>query len=215
MSLAGNLPREQSLSVEARYYVTARDWDRATDLYRTLFGFFPDNLDYGLRLTEAQVEAGKLDDSQATIQALRKLPPPSGEDPRIDLQEATAARARSDYQRELAAASWAVAKGESRGSRRLIAQARNVEGAAYRRLGDLKKSLAASFEARQLFAAVGDRFGEAKTTWKALRSLTKSRCGFCMTLAIKRRRPRGWMILRASCFLSGTSLELSQPTSAR
>ena len=95
MSLAGNLPREQSLSVEARYYVTARDWDRATDLYRTLFGFFPDNLDYGLRLTEAQVEAGKLDDSQATIQALRKLPPPSGEDPRIDLQEATAARARS------------------------------------------------------------------------------------------------------------------------
>jgi len=161
LSLAGNLPREQSLSVEARYYVTARDWDRATDLYRTLFGFFPDNLDYGLRLTEAQVEAGKLDDSQATIQALRKLPPPSGEDPRIDLQEATAARARSDYQRELAAASWAVAKGESRGSRRLIAQARNVEGAAYRRLGDLKKSLAASFEARQLFAAVGDRFGEA------------------------------------------------------
>jgi TolB-like protein len=59
--LSSGLSREESLLVEARYRQAARQWDRAIEIYRTLFNFFPDELDYGFRLVEVQVgpkEAG-------------------------------------------------------------------------------------------------------------------------------------------------------------
>jgi TolB-like protein len=46
--LSSRLPREQRLLMEARYYAAIHEWDKAIDLYRTLFNFFPDNPDYGL-----------------------------------------------------------------------------------------------------------------------------------------------------------------------
>ena len=57
-------------------------------MYRVLFDFFSDNLEYGLRLASAQTSAGKPKDAQATIDALRKLPPIDANSPRIDLAEA-------------------------------------------------------------------------------------------------------------------------------
>src|SRR5437660_7589958 len=56
-----------------------REWDKAVEIYRTLFGFFPDNLDYGLRLASVQTSAGKGQNALATLEALRKLPPPAPE----------------------------------------------------------------------------------------------------------------------------------------
>src|SRR5437879_3519642 len=85
---SANLSREERLWVEGRYRETTKEWDKAVEIYRTLFGFFPDNLDYGLRLASVQTFAGKGQNALVTVEALRKLPAPNSDDPRIDLEEA-------------------------------------------------------------------------------------------------------------------------------
>ena len=58
--LSAGLSREERLSVEARYRATTTDWDRASEIYRTLFNFFPDSLDYGPQLACAQNPAARV-----------------------------------------------------------------------------------------------------------------------------------------------------------
>ena len=57
LDLAANLARERHLWIEGRYYETSEEWDKAVDIFHTLFNFFPDNLDYGLHLAKAEIEA--------------------------------------------------------------------------------------------------------------------------------------------------------------
>ena len=61
--LSKDLSRENRLFVEGRYYETVYSWDKATSIYQSLYGFFPDNLDYGLRLAAAQTSWGKGQDA--------------------------------------------------------------------------------------------------------------------------------------------------------
>ncbi|HJZ85218.1 MAG TPA: tetratricopeptide repeat protein [Polyangia bacterium] len=160
--LSGSLSREDQLSVEARFRETTRDFSRAVQIYQTLFGFFPDNLEYGLHLARAQDNAGKAKDALGTLDALRKLPPPDGLDPRIDLEESLAAEALSDSKRVQAAAARAAERGRARGARLLVAQARLNEGLGYWQLGQPKQALAAYDEARQIFTEMGYRVGVAR-----------------------------------------------------
>jgi serine/threonine protein kinase/tetratricopeptide (TPR) repeat protein/TolB-like protein len=160
--LVGGLPRQESLLIEGRYRQSAGEWEKAIEIYRTLFNFFPDNLDYGLQLSAAQVGASRAKDSLVTLDDLRKLPSPFGADPRIDLAEATAAGRVSDYRRSANAASQALQKGKTLGARLIMAQALIAEGGAFASLGDAKRANVASSEARELFVAAGDHFGEAR-----------------------------------------------------
>lgn len=157
-----SLPREQSLWIEGCYYEITGDVEKAADVFHTLFNFFPDNVDYGLHSAEAQVELQKLDQSLETIHALRKLEPPMGRDPRIDLTEANAAHYRQDYKHELELGVQAEQRAQAQESRLLVAEALEYQARANRLLGDLKKSIAVSQRAEQIFAAAGDRFGEAR-----------------------------------------------------
>ena len=91
---ADALPREQRLWVEAQYREAMKEWPRAVELYRSLATFFPDNLDYGLRLADAQVAAGDVAGGQAPLARLATLPPPDGKDPRIDLGRGSRSAAR-------------------------------------------------------------------------------------------------------------------------
>ncbi|MGA9413415.1 MAG: serine/threonine-protein kinase, partial [Terriglobales bacterium] len=83
--LSASLSREDRLLIEARYREASKEWDNAADSYRTLFGFFSDNLEYGLLLARAQTRGGKGKEALATVESLRRLPPPVGNDARIDL----------------------------------------------------------------------------------------------------------------------------------
>src|SRR6202035_384478 len=90
--LSSNLPRAERLLVEGRYSEMSRNWSRAIEIYRALFDFFPDNLDYGLALTEAQLGANKWKDALDTVAALRSLPAPLCDSPQIDFAENYAAQ---------------------------------------------------------------------------------------------------------------------------
>lgn len=160
--LSANLPREESLLIEGRYREVVQDWDRASQTWWKLWSMFPDNLDYGLRLAAVQTSAGRVADSLATTVALRTLPAPSRDDPRIDLAEAMAAGAGADFKRQQAAAEKAVSRGAVQGAPLLVAQGQLLECRALRNLGQGDAALAACEAGRKLHEQAGDRAGVAE-----------------------------------------------------
>ncbi len=171
--MSAGLPREQRLSIEARLAQTQKKWDEAATLYQTLWKSFPDEVEYGLRLAQAQVAGGHAREALATLDSLRKQPSPQGEDPRFDLAEADAAGATSDYPRQKAAAARAASKAQRLGARMILAQARIEEGSATESLEDSASAKPKFEEARALYHQAGDRRGEAS----ALRLLGGVRLG--------------------------------------
>jgi len=162
LDLSGNLSREQNLMIQARYYEALHQWDKAIELRRTLFNFFPDNLDHGLQLVNTLSTAGKGSESLEAIAALRKLPAPERNDPRIDLAESLAANVVSDYKRQASAAEQAIQKAQAVGARVLVAQARIAQARAHMELGQKDKVAPELSEAQEIFKSVGDRFHAAR-----------------------------------------------------
>jgi eukaryotic-like serine/threonine-protein kinase len=161
--LSGNLSREDRLLVEGRYRERTQEWPVAIEVLRTLVGFFPDNAEYGLRLAQAQARAGKAKDALGTIAALKMLPPPQSDDPRIYLQEAYAMSRLGDSKGQLIAAVTAANRAAAQGSRFVEASARLSEGSAHFRLGEKEKALAAWEESRRIWASAGYPGEVAKT----------------------------------------------------
>lgn len=160
--LSGLLSQEQRLWVEAGYREMTKEWNLAVEVDRRLWNFYPDEIDYGLRLTAAQVSAGKNGEAFDTIAAMRQLPSLLSDDPRIDLAEARAAEEVSDYKRELATAEDAVSKADRRGARLLAAAGRLRTCIALENLGDFGRAGAECETARSVYKATGDRTGAAR-----------------------------------------------------
>lgn len=160
--LASGLPQEERLLIHGRYLESLQDWDQAAEIYWNLWSLFPDNLDYGLRLAAAQTAAGKTVEALATTTALHRLPPPSNEDTRIDLAEATAAGTQGDFKRQREAASRAATTAQTQGAPLMLAHARLLECRALRNLGHAQRAYDACEEGRRLYADAGDRAGVAE-----------------------------------------------------
>lgn len=155
------LTREDRLKVEGRLYDAQRNSARAIDVYRTLWGFFSDNVEYGLLLSAAQTAAGRGADALTTVADLRRAPAPQNADPRIDMAEAQAASALGDFPRELAALQRAVHGAEQLGARLLVARARLFEGRSYFNQGEPTKAAQSMEAARAVFLEAGDLAGAA------------------------------------------------------
>lgn len=161
LAQGGGLPAEERLGVEGLAAELRRDWPRAQEIYGRLWTAFPDNLEYGLKLTRTQIDGGRAAEALATIEALHALPEPDRSNPRIDLAEAAAALATSSYPRQRDAARRAASRAAALNAPLLVAEARLREAEALRRLGDPAGAAAASDAARQLYVDAGDRVGEA------------------------------------------------------
>jgi len=114
LDLSNHLSQEQRLLVEGQYQRTVEEWPKAVETYRSLFRLFPDNLDYGLLFASAQMHLSAADSLQ-TLAVLRQLPPPLGDDARIDMTEASAWINR-DFTKAQAAAKLAIEKASAQGS---------------------------------------------------------------------------------------------------
>jgi eukaryotic-like serine/threonine-protein kinase len=154
--LAGRLSREESLRVEAQYYDVSSDWLKASDTYRSLWRFFPDNIDYALQLGSAEIHRNRPDETLRIADQLRALPPPTNSDPRIDLLESTAAHLLSDYPRALRLADRAAQEATSRKALFLLAGARVKEGTNTDFLGSPDKAREYYAEAARLYESLGD-----------------------------------------------------------
>ena len=160
---AGNLSREKHLLVEARFYETSREWGKAIEAYQTLFSFFPDNLEYGLQLANAEAAGGRGKDALKILAALGGLGEQAKENPRIDLARSDAAASLGDYKLRRDMAESAAQKAGEQGAKLLVARARNSECRALADLGENEEANSACGEARQIYEAAGDRFGLAQT----------------------------------------------------
>jgi serine/threonine protein kinase/tetratricopeptide (TPR) repeat protein len=154
---SANLSREDRLSVEARYRQTTHEWGKVVELYQTLFNFFPDNIEYGLRLANAQTSAENGKSALNTIETLRKLPTSARDDPRIDLAEAAAAESLGDFKRGQPASARAVEKGEALGAPLVVAEAHLAQCRTLVKRGDNKEGRAECENARRTYSDVGDR----------------------------------------------------------
>jgi eukaryotic-like serine/threonine-protein kinase len=155
------LTREDRLNVEGRLYEVQRRWPNAVDVYRTLWGFFSDNVEYGLHLAAAQTAAGQPKDSLKTVAALRQLRAPDNQDARIDLEEFQANDAMGDFQRESAAIQHALQRASQARARFVVARARLLEGRSLYNQGQLGPAQQALDQAQQVFLEVGDRASAA------------------------------------------------------
>jgi tetratricopeptide (TPR) repeat protein len=98
--LAGHLGREDKTLVEARLQEISSEWDKAIDLYHSLWTLYPENSEYAFHTADVQIRAGKATDALGTIAELRKQmrsASSASKDPRLDLKEAEAAEALSDF----------------------------------------------------------------------------------------------------------------------
>ncbi len=157
--LSNKLPHKDRLFIEARYWGMNKDWNKAVELYHTLFDFFPDDIEYGLRLADAQTQAGKRSDALATIQQLRRLPPPARDDVRIDLAEEMNYIRLGEYSTARGIAERTVNKARANGLDLPLARALYLEAATFAPLGEGEKAITAAEEARKIYNAVGDQWG--------------------------------------------------------
>lgn len=118
--LAQDLAPEDRLLIEGQYWRTMNNPAKAVQTYGQLFHMFPDSLDYGLLLANAQITVQPSAALQ-TIATLRRLPAPVGDDARIDMTEASAWIGR-DFGKARAAAKAAIDKGRSQGRPVLVAR---------------------------------------------------------------------------------------------
>ena len=160
--LSSSFSREDRLWIEGQYYEFTNDRAKAVETYRTLYEFFSDNLDYGLRFVSSQTTAGKGKDALATLDTLRKLPSASTEAARIDLADAVASASLGDYKRQEASAGKSVAAADAQGARLLAAQARISHCSSLRYVGKPKEAISTCEEAQRIFDAAGDHGNAAR-----------------------------------------------------
>jgi tetratricopeptide (TPR) repeat protein/TolB-like protein/tRNA A-37 threonylcarbamoyl transferase component Bud32 len=162
LDLSAGLSHEERLWIEGRDWELNRQWDKAVESYRTLFEFFPDNLEYGLHLAAAQKQARTVDEALATLEELKKLPAPDRDDPRIALQHADVFDIKGAYKEQQAAAETAASRARDLGTTLLLARALTQEARSFEKQGSLDDALRSAQEAERISEAAGERAEVAK-----------------------------------------------------
>jgi len=157
---SSGLDREHRLMIDARYASAMGNWDKAISEYQALFTFYPDNVDYGLALANAQTAAGRPRGSEQTLEALRVLHTAASRDPRIDLAAARAAQARSDFAAAAQSTRSAMDRAKRSGTVLLYANALSMHAGSLAST-DVRAAIRESEEARNICAQYHDPECEA------------------------------------------------------
>jgi eukaryotic-like serine/threonine-protein kinase len=161
MDLSGSYSRESRLAIEAQYRNSTGEFKREAELYKSLFNFFPDNVEYGLSLSKSQYFAGEFQEANSTLDTLQRLPSPQGDDPRIDHVRSIVAIALGDNKKALTLAERVELRAQERGGRRLAAQALQNQCLLLSKLGESAKANTACDKSRTIYSNIGDFGGEA------------------------------------------------------
>jgi eukaryotic-like serine/threonine-protein kinase len=158
MDLSASLSRENRLAIEAQYRNSTHEIARESQIYKILFNFYPDNLEYGFALAKSQYSNAE---ANTTLDALQKFPSPQGDDPRIDFARSAVAVRTGDYKKALTLAERVELRAQQRGARRMAAQALASQCNLQSRLGDAAKATEACDKSRAIFSDIGDLAAEA------------------------------------------------------
>jgi tetratricopeptide (TPR) repeat protein len=161
--LSRNLSSEDQRAVEGLYREMTQQWDLASDIYAALVGFHPDNIEYGLKLARAEINNGKATLAGSTLDNLRKMPAPLGNDPRIDLLAADAALSTGEYQRTETIAERALKRASELNLPSHMARAQYLLASAFEAEHKLAEAKNAAMSAQELYARAQMPFGTAST----------------------------------------------------
>jgi DNA-binding winged helix-turn-helix (wHTH) protein/tetratricopeptide (TPR) repeat protein/TolB-like protein len=153
--LSSQLPRDERLEVDARNFEAAGNWERAADIYRSLWTFFPDDAQFGLSLARIQTLAGKPADAERTIARLRAAPG-THDEASISLAAGAAASARGDYPKASTEFTAAIAQAKAKGSRLAEGHAQAGEALVLTKMGEGDRAQEAFREAVRLCTEAGD-----------------------------------------------------------
>ena len=162
LELSSSFSREERLVIEGGAHELLGENQAAVKSYRALWGFFPDNLDYGLLLIRAHIAAGEPQEAEKVVAELRKLNVSEADAARIDFADAETAGFNSDFKREREFADRAAVRGRTVGATLLVARALQREAHAFEHLGQPDKTSQLAAAARELFVSAGDRRGAAR-----------------------------------------------------
>jgi eukaryotic-like serine/threonine-protein kinase len=161
LDLSMKLSRENRLAIEAQYKDATHDTKGEAEIYKSLFTFYPDNLEYGLALAKSEYYGAQWREAEATLDELQQLKSPEGDDPRIDHVRSAVALQTGDYKKALALDERVALRAQDTGARRMLAQALQGECFALWQLGESAKAIASCEKSRALFEQVGDYTNEA------------------------------------------------------
>jgi len=160
--LSTSLSHEQQLFIEGRYRSTTREWKKAVEIYRSLYTLYPDNLEYGLQLTNSEVLARRAKDALVLLGSFRQATVSGVYAPRVDLQIAFAKQAVSDLNGAIEAARSAETGSQAIGAKELEARARHLEGNSMFHSGQRDKAAASLLEAKRIFDSIGSKGSAAR-----------------------------------------------------
>lgn len=163
VQLNGGLPRQQSLAMQGKLALRSSDGAHATEIFRTLFTFYPDNVDYGLDLARAQDLTGHSPDALATLQVLEKSGIPDVDQARIELLRSRLDFDTGDFSGTISSADRANELGRALDLNLIRAQALASRASGLAQQSKAQESLGASAEAQALYKGAGDKRGEAVT----------------------------------------------------
>jgi DNA-binding winged helix-turn-helix (wHTH) protein/tetratricopeptide (TPR) repeat protein len=159
--LANSLSPTQQLEYLGLAYEAKNDWAAAVDTYSKLLQLHPDSIGYALKLAHVQTSAAKAQSALETLRDLRSRNEAAQTDPRVDLAEASADAAASDFRGQLAASTRAEGHAEAQGMGLMIANTRMEQGNADDMLGNWAEALRLWQLAGQSYESIGDRGGMA------------------------------------------------------
>lgn len=162
LELSPKFSREERLLIEARAHELLEETPEAVAKYRELWEFFPDNVDYGLFLVRTQLAAGTANDAKKTLAELRRLSVSEADAARIDVAEALVLSSLGDFKNTQLLAERAANSGRAVGASLLAAEALQLDGHAWERLGNSQKAADLTNQARALYVSAGDRKGAAR-----------------------------------------------------
>jgi tetratricopeptide (TPR) repeat protein len=166
LDLSAHLPRVDKMLVEGAYYESLADPEKAISTYRALLTMFPDSVDNGIRLVTMLDRVGRHEEALETIRQLHRLPPPAGDDARLDLWEAKEITFRSQPESAIPLQR-GKDKAVARGQRLIYADARLQECVGLQYSDRPAAARPACQEAYDIFLAAGNRTAAAS----ALRNL--------------------------------------------
>lgn len=192
LRLSASLPKPERLAAEARLAEADKDWGKAAEIYRSLWTFNPD-LEYGLRLVDSLSAAGRGKEALGVVDELRKLLPPHGEDPRIDLAEAQVAKRLSSFVIQRHASKVAEEKGRKSDQTQVVAQALVLQGDWMLQVGRPREAVPLFEEARGLFERSGNQGAVATAlthlgvAYHKMGEMTKAEETYLRSLAMQRQ----------------------------
>ncbi|WP_394837677.1 protein kinase [Pendulispora rubella] len=158
--------REEALLIEGRYREAAGQWEAAVRVFRTLFEFFPRQLEYGIALARNLQGAGNPREAFATLAKLRASTDPSAA---LDIDEAESeiAERETDLPRAQTAALRAADTAQRREAWSRAAANYNAARSALTLLGKTMEAEDSRQKAVALYERAGDASSRASASYLA------------------------------------------------